>query len=393
MSDEALVALGPGADGAVVATIKMPDSTHSVTFASPTTRLAPGNDASLPLTLLPAMRCATALRVLGPLSARLLAATPQIQDVFSSWGRHGTGPALRHVDVETEDDVVLGDVGARGVGCWFSGGVDSWYTVLKHLDEITHLVFVRGFDIRRHETELAARATEIARAASDSLGKQLIELDVDVRHYSDRYVPWGLYHGAAMASVAHLLESQLSTIFVPASDTYATLEPLGTHPLLDPLWSTERLEVVHDGCEATRVDKVAFFRDDPRPLEYLRVCADSRPKHLNCGRCHKCTVTMVALRIAGLDGHCATLPLLDVRAVPRRVRLPTEGGRRLWRRYRDDLRAGGKDRRLEAAVTRLLRSQWWRRTLRRAASTAPPSLRRVGQSVMALRGRAGLDRS
>ncbi len=384
MSDEVLVTLGPGNDRSVVAVIKMPDSTSSVTFSSSSAPLALNNNASLPLALLPAMRSATALRIAGPVSTRLLAATPKVQDTFMSWSRHGWAPDLKHVDVETEAELV-GDPGQRGVGCWFSGGVDSWYTILKHLDEITHLVFVRGFDIRPHETELAARATEIARAASNLLGKQLIEVDVDIRRYSDSYVSWSLYHGAAMASVAHLLEPTLSTMYVPASDTYATLTPLGSHPLLDPLWSTEGLEFIHDGCEATRVDKVAFFRNDTRPLEYLRVCADSAPKDLNCGRCHKCTVTMVALRMAGLDGECAALPALDIRAVPRRVRLPTEGGRRLWRIYRDGLRAAGTDRPLEASISRLLRSQWWRRQVRRAGRAAPPSLRRIGRSVITRR--------
>ena len=40
--------------------------------------------------------------------------------------------------------------------------------------------------------------------------------------------------------------------------TYAHLGPLGSHPLLDPLWSSEDVELVHDGCEATRLDKLAL---------------------------------------------------------------------------------------------------------------------------------------
>lgn len=110
MSDEALVALGPGADGAVVATIKMPDSTHSVTFASPTTRLAPGNDASLPLTLLPAMRCATAL---------------------ASWDPSPPGCSPRHRKFKTSSRA--GVVTAQGLlsGTWMSRQkmMSSWATL------------------------------------------------------------------------------------------------------------------------------------------------------------------------------------------------------------------------------------------------------------------------
>ena len=36
---------------------------------------------------------------------------------------------------------------ASGVACFFSGGLDSFHTHLKHREEVTHIIFVYGFDI------------------------------------------------------------------------------------------------------------------------------------------------------------------------------------------------------------------------------------------------------
>ena len=93
-------------------------------------------------------------------------------------------------------------------------------------------------------------------AVAEALGKQLIEIETNVRdvcrHFGTRTTAWG----PALACAALLLQDRLDRILVGATDTYATLIPWGTHPLLDPLFGTEALEIVHDGCEATRVEKL-----------------------------------------------------------------------------------------------------------------------------------------
>ena len=76
-----------------------------------------------------------------------------------------------------------------------------------------------------------------------------------------------------------------------------------SHPALDPLWSTEAVEVVHDGAETRRVDKVAALAASPLALRYLRVCWENRGGAYNCGRCGKCMRTMVDLDLAGALGH------------------------------------------------------------------------------------------
>ena len=131
---------------------------------------------------------------------------------------------------------------------------------------------------------------------------------------------WSMYHGAALASVALAVGGLFRRIHIAASTTYDQLYPLGTHPVLDPLWSTEGLSFVHDGCEADRIAKTRLAAQSPLALDTLRVCPGHTPEY-NCGRCIKCLPTMLDLLQAGALGNCRTLPHeIDVPSLRRMLR-------------------------------------------------------------------------
>jgi hypothetical protein len=209
--------------------------------------------------------------------------------------------------------------GGVGVGCFFSGGVDSFFSALRHSDEITHLIFVRGFDIAFTDDDLGERAAAGARAAATALGKRFVEVRTNIRQVSDPHVSWPRqFHGAALAMVGLALAPHLSQVIIPASDYQDDLVPWGSHPALDPLWSSSAVTVVHDGAETTRSDKVAAIARHQVVLDHLRVCWENPGGAYNCGRCEKCLRTMISLRAVGALGSCSTLPSsLDVRAVRR----------------------------------------------------------------------------
>jgi hypothetical protein len=75
--------------------------------------------------------------------------------------------------------------------------------------------------------------------------------------------------------------------------------PFGSSPVVDPLYSSERIEICHDLLVLTRTGKVACLADQrPDLLPYLRVCFAG--DHIeNCGRCGKCLLTMASLVAAG----------------------------------------------------------------------------------------------
>jgi hypothetical protein len=271
-------------------------------------------DALVPLLLQPAMSMGQPVRIPEGVSPRLLGGLDLIQAIFRSWN-----PRLKPVPVAAEardPDVPEGS----GVACLFSGGVDSFYTALKHRDEITHLVFVHGFDIDLADNRRRGAAISTVREVAERMGKELVEVETNLRSFSDSHADWILYFGSAMASVALLLQRDFRRVFFAAgfahSDWAQYPPPAGSHPGLDPLWSTEATEIVHADADATRIEKIQYLADQPLAMDHLLVCYQGAGEPYNCGRCGKCLRTMTSLRLAGGLERCRTLPdEVDLEAV------------------------------------------------------------------------------
>jgi hypothetical protein len=291
-------------------------------------------DPAVPVALLAAMRHRGGLHVPGGVSAGLLRNVDRAQDILQSF----TGGLLTRTHVRA--DPAPPAVPGAGVACFFSGGVDSCYSALRHDEEVTHLIFVVGVDAFDPSSARAEAGLEAARSAAAALGKELVEVTTDVQVLSELFAtrPW--CRGPALGAVALALQPNFRHVLVPASFTYADVFPWGLHPLLDPLWGTESLELQHDGAEATRVEKIRRVAHSDAALAHLRVC-NKQGATMNCGRCRKCLGTMLGLRLAGALDRCPTLPheirARDVHRVSfdAPVRLGWSDGLRESRRVRD----------------------------------------------------------
>jgi hypothetical protein len=143
-------------------------------------------------------------------------------------------------------------------------------------------------------------ATEVeGNEVARELGKFLIEVEKNHRSFSTEIIGWGKYHGAALASVALLFQNRFRKVLVATSFSYADIIPNGSHPLLDPLWSTELTASSMTGAEATRVANVAYISQYKLAIQWLRVCLKNPNGACNCGRCEKRLRTMISLRIVG----------------------------------------------------------------------------------------------
>ncbi len=313
MTDRALRILFPDATNrghSVEVEFQLNTKRYRVFFRSADAFLSGNCDSFLACAILPCMKAGGGkLIARGEVSQGLISALSAIQDIYCSWD-----PSLRRTKIENVRPVPATSPTARRVGAFFSGGVDSFYTFLMHRDEITDLIFVHGLDIRLDNTSLRETASKTIREVASHFGKNVVEIETNIRHFLDPYVDWGkLGHGAALAAIGHLLSPDFRRIFVAATYTYAQLHPWGTHPVLDSLWSSETLEFVHDGCEATRVQKVALISEYEIALQSLRVCWDERNTSYNCGRCEKCLRTMINLKANGALSRCTTFTTkLDV---------------------------------------------------------------------------------
>ena len=293
-------------DGAgVEMTVQAGGQTDRVYFRSDDIGLLPLVDAALPACFLACMFSAWDLEVEGPVSQRLLEAMPKVGDIYHAWYPEATGIAIRNPMGVTRPPAKN-----KRVGLFFSGGIDSSYSLLQHLQEITDLIFVHGFEARAEDEPAYQMVAEKLRSAGRQLGKSVIFVESNLRSYLRSFkLRWDQHaNGPALAAVGHLLGSHFARIYIAGSSSYDQLQPKSAHPLLDPLWSSESLEFVHDGCEANRLEKTLSVADDERALTWLRPCSNSTVNHYNCGRCTKCVMAMINLMAAGALERCTTLP-------------------------------------------------------------------------------------
>lgn len=287
---------------------------HKVVWFSLPDRFSPDTSGNpfLAACLIPAMKLGHPLHVHGSVSGQLLKSVETIQAIFHKWY-----PELAIVPVSTEGVSEESPPPSPGSAAFFSGGMDSFHTALKHRSQLDYLVFVHGFDIPIINTDLRRAVAEKLQTAAGKLEIDLIEVETNVRELADPVVSWATqYFGPALASVGLLLGNTVGRMLIPASESYAHLEPCASHPLVDPLWSTECVTIIHDGAEASRNEKAAYIADSPVAMEALRVCWENPANAYNCGHCEKCLRTMINLESAGALERCRTFRThLDPEAV------------------------------------------------------------------------------
>ena len=240
------------------------------------------------------------------ISEEILLAARRVQQIWSAW--HPGWSLVKLHAAASKADVQRSSTGA--VGAFFSGGVDSFYTLQKHRKEITHLIFVSGFDVPLQRSALRQLITRELRRTAEEIELPLIEVETNLREFSDSlFFSWEDQHGAGLAAVAHFLAPSFDKVYIPSSYALPFLFPYGSHPGLDPMWNSKSLELVHDGIEATRFDKIGALRSWDAAVRNLRVCWQLVEGQYNCCRCRKCLWTMAFLRAHGVLEQAATFPL------------------------------------------------------------------------------------
>ena len=251
-------------------------------------------DIWLPAMLIVAMRRGEVLELADPISDRA-ASIQRIQDIMTTWypGR------MQHVEVHApaaeRNKRSRRKSPERITASCFTGGVDSFHTLSKNQDRIGAILYGFGIDVPLRETEAIDRTTELLQDVANEEGIRLLTARTTIRKFLQPDTRWGTEaHGAALATLATLFSPVIDRILVPATHSYATGRKWGSHPMLDGLWSTDRLAVEHDGAEAVRARKIELIADDPVAQRHLRVCYMEFAT-MNCCRCLKCQRTMAVL--------------------------------------------------------------------------------------------------
>lgn len=259
--------------------------------------------------LLLAMQKREPLQIVGSISRKLYTGLLEYQKIYHAWF-----PERFHlVEIqanpgEKQDSIPLeGITPNSGIACAFSGGVDSFYTLLDlsgRLDKdstqkITHALFMAGFDMPLNLKASIQQLTQSYALLMKSLGVSFVVGSTNIRNFVNT-VDWTNAHGQALVASALFFGRTWKQFLIPSSYTMRTHPKWGTHPLLDPLLSTETLEFIHHGAHANRLEKLTALIQFPMTYERLRVCWVQDIGLKNCGRCEKCMRTRIALEI--LDG-------------------------------------------------------------------------------------------
>jgi hypothetical protein len=229
---------------------------------------------------------------------------------------------------------------------------------------------VGGLD--RAETDARfARSLATSRELCADAGLDVIPMRSNLCRLNESMRFWMYqYHGAFLAGLAHFLGHEFRTAHIASSYPATHLVPWGSHPALDPLYSSQHVRLSHDGVELSRLQKVQQLRDWPAALDRMYVCTSDTSGGRNCGRCEKCVRTKLHLLVAGALARAGAFEDDDVTADQiRGIRIKTEYARICYEEALPGLRQLGRAD-LEEAVARAIRDY--------AATRAPTPAPRAG---------------
>ncbi|HML94127.1 MAG TPA: hypothetical protein PKC29_01725 [Thermodesulfobacteriota bacterium] len=270
-------------------------------------------DAFLSTMLLVAMRRGEkVIEVRGKVSPRFLIGINEYQTAFCIW------PVWRFepVRIECESLVPAGaENGPDIVMSAFSGGLDSFFTLKSFLPgnglpesvQISHLLFVHGFDIKLEDTESFTLLRDAYSTMCGRLGIKLITCRTNCRQFGMER-NWGLFHGSALIGAAHAAGRRAAMFHVPSSHSFTSLMPWGSDPGIDYLLSTEATQVLHHGSGYTRTEKTEAIAHWEEIRDKLRVCAFGDGTRINCCKCEKCLRTMMTLDMIGVLERYSAFP-------------------------------------------------------------------------------------
>jgi len=246
----------------------------------------------------------------GDICPVLLEGLQTAMAILSDW----SGGGLTPLSIEAGTLATARHQGrSRRAALFMSGGIDSLAALKLNRDRypkthpgyIKDCLLVHGFDIggviergmKYHVFERAKQA--MARIAADTQ-VALIPVYTNIRHLCDERDLWlTRFFGAVLAAVAHAFDCRINLAYIGSSYDLPNLAPCGSHPLLDPEYSSHDLKIRHRDLEMPRIDKIRSVADWDVGLNNMRVCLANVKDRLNCGKCEKCVRTMLGLEAVG----------------------------------------------------------------------------------------------
>lgn len=205
------------------------------------------------------------------------------------------------------------------IGTGISCGVDCFSTIydrfVKEQDEdykLTHLFMLNcgwhgeyGDD---RTIELFEKRCKQNKKAAEKIGLAFVPVDSNLHAFlydqDDKESYFNLY------SIMFALEKAVNKYYISNSYSYAEVSRYGytsrncdwsefADPIAIPLMQSSSLQLISDGCQYTRVEKIKNIIDWDVSKEFLNVCCrhsnDLNVDETNCSCCGKCNRTLLAI--------------------------------------------------------------------------------------------------
>ncbi|MBK8314968.1 MAG: hypothetical protein IPL01_13545 [Acidobacteria bacterium] len=265
-----------------------------VWFESPDVELRPSAEAFASAFLIPSLHIAEALEIDQPLDPVWLSNIKNILPLASEWwGYSEIPPRASSVPPSIK-------AASCKTGLSFSGGADSFYSLLRYGRKIDYLVFIQGFDMRWDDNSRLEAYRESLNRVASQLGAKTIILRTNIKeHPLFNEISWEVTHGGVLAAAGHLLGNVIDNFVISSSISKDRDKPWGSHWRIDENWSSSNLRITHFGAEVQRNEKLMMIASEPLVRSNLRVCWENRTDSGNCSVCEKCIRTRITLMMAG----------------------------------------------------------------------------------------------
>ena len=256
------------------------------------------------------------LHIRGKISKRLYQNVKwYIQKIFCDFYDQ-LAPVKFIVDGFTSPPKKRGKIIGAGISC----GVDSLSTVYDHFvresdpDYRINALFYFDCGIlgqygvdEKLMRELAINRADPGKQVADELGLPHYYIKSNLQAFR-KLQDLIKFNYIAVYSHALSLSGAVSRYYVSSERSYEEIKTFPEHnkdmgcfceSYLVPLIGNERMEIIVDGCQYRRVDKIKNIADWDVARKHLNVCWRYTPDGSNCGKCPKCLRTQLALEILG----------------------------------------------------------------------------------------------
>ena len=247
------------------ADIHLPDHAFQIFIRANQPVLAPNPEAFLAGALLPAMVSgAGEISLPGSLPAQLPEQFFLIQAIYSTWNEN-----FKQVSLKNSSTADRPKPKQDRVALFYSGGVDSLYTLDQNHDKITDLIYIQGQDVPLQNQAFNQRLMPHITAVADHYDKNLIVVDTNLRDMLDRYASFGQWGFSNVLTFVGLsLFPSFSAIWASLDFSPGIQATCGS--LLMPLWN-------HSGFSFRQADTIVFRQDKVAALKNSEAARNASP--------------------------------------------------------------------------------------------------------------------